>query len=839
MKLVDGDSVVVGKDRNNIAIVDGRDGNELRLRFPGSPPTFERRNRKDVTPVADLMAAARLGGTKYGDNHFSLTGKSMLRQLVSWFGYMADQRMRRSSLDSVVRQLERAGVGVHSSSWDADGTFSLAILSHVDGPPADRQALGGVALPEIFWPKAVGLNGDELRFLRALTESPPILCLLTLPEGEKTLAWFQPTWEGLIGWAYWSAQRFVRREDRSPEHPVNLCSADALNRYLKPSQIDTPGLNDCHNRLNLVTLEPNIDFGDLGRLRAVWPGPIFEFSPHWLAAGPDKAPEELSCLIRMLCLVGGKPIELAEGEAHALSPLQLLLWARDSAATILAAGTLGLGSVFAEATTKRFRGSTESSTALALKALTATWLKRADRAGPIEFEPTVEPPSDVDESPTRVDLLSKRAGVFEIETMYCSGPIEDFYHRKVFSRAQKNGPPFHLVVPNECLLWAGPYLSDIARRLAPNGKVLFPHAATSKGPDEVTDFGLIELDHGKRDLSSHSLLVAEPREAGTAPPPPPVDNAEEALKLTDIAGYGSIVNLIRNEVVWVEKNRRWLRGASRAGGILFFGPPGCGKSRLARAIAGELGHNQRLIGPSDLRGAYVGWGAIMIREQFDWLLGDPGRVLIIDEFDAVARSRREQGMISDEKADVNELLVQLDRSARNGRLVLATTNFVGSLDEAVLRSGRFSHFVPVPPPDTETAFKIVNYYLARLGTDREGKSIDEIRISLPPQEELRKLVAHQIQKRAGGTGMLCVADLEEVVSRTYRNVLRETLSSKTQPESIDVAITTNALKDCFATVTASISAESVDLFLAEAQKYSSAKVAEEIARQLGETRNRP
>ena len=58
---------------------------------------------------------------------------------------------------------------------------------------------------------------------------------------------------------------------------------------------------------------------------------------------------------------------------------------------------------------------------------------------------------------------------------------------------------------------------------------------------------------------------------------------------------------------------------SRSAGILFFGPPGCGKTRWAQAIAGELEQEVRLLGPSDLRGPFIGWGQIQIREQFDWL----------------------------------------------------------------------------------------------------------------------------------------------------------------------------------------------------------------------------
>jgi len=89
-------------------------------------------------------------------------------------------------------------------------------------------------------------------------------------------------------------------------------------------------------------------------------------------------------------------------------------------------------------------------------------------------------------------------------------------------------------------------------------------------------------------------------------------------------------------IIWPEKNRPRNRSQSRSSGILFFGPPGCGKSRLARAIAGELDQEPRLLSPSDLRGAYLGWGQILVREHFDWVAESrPSRA------EAIAALRRE------------------------------------------------------------------------------------------------------------------------------------------------------------------------------------------------------
>ncbi len=273
---------------------------------------------------------------------------------------------------------------------------------------------------------------------------------------------------------------------------------------------------------------------------------------------------------------------------------------------------------------------------------------------------------------------------------------------------QKNAPssqernPFNLIVPSTAILWAGPYLSDLAHRLkGRDGHVRVPSA----------DGGFLAI--GGKPIGSCSiervpLGEATARERSDTPVP------ETAIRLPDVAGYEDVRRQIDDRIIWPEKHRQILHPTSRSSGVLFFGPPGCGKSRWARAIAGELEQEVRLLGPSDLIGAYIGWGQIMIREQFDWLAENDKRMLIIDELDAVARSRRETQMHADEKSCVNELLVQLDRVLRAGRLVVATTNFVRSMDDSVLRSGRFGQFIPVPPPDLAESAAILAYYLNRL-----------------------------------------------------------------------------------------------------------------------------
>ena len=103
-------------------------------------------------------------------------------------------------------------------------------------------------------------------------------------------------------------------------------------------------------------------------------------------------------------------------------------------------------------------------------------------------------------------------------------------------------------------------------------------------------------------------------------------------------------------------------------------------------------------------------------------------------------------MHSDEMANVNELLVQLDRVSHLGRLVVGTTNFITSLDDAVVRSGRFGRFVPVPPPDIDEAIDILNYYLKSL-VDHEDTN-NQPRVQVPEAEELRSILRPLLAENA-------------------------------------------------------------------------------------------
>src|SRR5262249_14451746 len=151
--------------------------------------------------------------------------------------------------------------------------------------------------------------------------------------------------------------------------------------------------------------------------------------------------------------------------------------------------------------------------------------------------------------------------------------MESFYHRKVFARTTADPVnPFWLCVPNEAVLWAGPFLADLAHHLGDKGRVNMPSVdgrvlqVDGRG---LVNLGLEEIDH-------------KPASRGQ-PPEPAV--AEASITLEDVKRYGETRKRVDELIIWPERHRTLLEGTSKSSGILFFGPPGCGKSRWARAIA--------------------------------------------------------------------------------------------------------------------------------------------------------------------------------------------------------------------------------------------------------------
>ena len=197
----------------------------------------------------------------------------------------------------------------------------------------------------------------------------------------------------------------------------------------------------------------------------------------------------------------------------------------------------------------------------------------------------------------------------------------------------------------------------------------------------------------------------------TGPAAPP---AALGRGLDKVAGMHVLKDLLRREVVGPvrdpEPYRRY--GLSIPNGILLYGPPGCGKTYIARQLAEELGYYFVEIIPSELASPYIHQSVMRIRELFDSAAEQAPAIIFIDEFEALVPSRSELGGHQQYKAEeVNEFLAHLNGCSQKNIFVIAATNQPDKIDPAVRRTGRLDKLIYVGPPDLEARKEMLALHL--------------------------------------------------------------------------------------------------------------------------------
>ena len=189
--------------------------------------------------------------------------------------------------------------------------------------------------------------------------------------------------------------------------------------------------------------------------------------------------------------------------------------------------------------------------------------------------------------------------------------------------------------------------------------------------------------------------------------------ANSKVKFADVAGADEEKTEMQELVYYLKDPRKFTKfGAKLPKGVLLVGPPGCGKTLLAKAVAGEAGVPFFSISGSDFVEMFVGVGAGRVRDMFKTAKENAPCLVFIDEIDAVGRQRGAGlGGGNDEREQtLNQLLVEMDGFNDNsGIIVIAATNRDDVLDPALLRAGRFDRKITVSLPDKkgrEEIFKV-------------------------------------------------------------------------------------------------------------------------------------
>jgi len=246
------------------------------------------------------------------------------------------------------------------------------------------------------------------------------------------------------------------------------------------------------------------------------------------------------------------------------------------------------------------------------------------------------------------------------------------------------------------------------------------------------------------------------------------------IDFDDVGGMDAVKEQIRMKIIYPLQHPETFKayGKKTGGGILLYGPPGCGKTYLARATAGQINARFIPIGLHQVLDMWIGSSERNLHEVFEIARKTNPSVLFFDEVDALAASRSDMKQTY-HRHSINQFLNELDgvSTSNEGVLILAATNAPWDIDSAFRRPGRFDRIIFIPPPDTSARASILRIIL-------KGKPQDNVDFDF---------IAKKTDKFSG-------ADLKALVEDCIEKKIEEAMSKGGAPKPITTKDLERSLK---------------------------------------------
>ncbi|MCX8065120.1 MAG: AAA family ATPase [Candidatus Hydrogenedentes bacterium] len=293
--------------------------------------------------------------------------------------------------------------------------------------------------------------------------------------------------------------------------------------------------------------------------------------------------------------------------------------------------------------------------------------------------------------------------------------------------------------------------------------------ALSQDPEERFSNAKEFLDalKGKLSIRKSRSVTSRSRKGETSP-------LKKKVGFNAISGMDTLKEKLKEEVIDPIRNpEEYLKhNLTIPNGVLFYGPPGCGKTFFAEKFAEEAGFNYIKVKCSDIASIYIHGTQEKIREVFEEAKKQAPTILFFDELDAMVPDRDLIDNAS-QRGEVNEFLAQLDNIGSSGVFVIGATNRPEVIDRAILRSGRLEKWYYIPPPDYNARIGLFKLYISerphssdinieKLSEITENYVASDIKLIV---DESSKLAIKKFRNGEREDSMIIMEDLIEVIKK--------------------------------------------------------------------------